>query len=161
MQGGFGAAVRAVLASGGPLPDRRPVTPIHLAADQNDVFVPALAALLAATVLTALPVIFAPGLRRARTVRPVTIAAGTLAVVALVIAAWQAGVGVRTLQDERARLSAELATEHGYRLDDRQVGSLVDGDPVDVDGSSLRLRQDGDRGVGLLVDGRAAPRTQA
>lgn len=142
--------------------DRRPVTPIHLAADQNDVFLPALAALLVATLLVVVPVVLAPAVRRARNGRVAVVVIAVLAVAALVVAAWQAGIGVRTLQSERARVGAELASEYGYHLDPEQVGALVDGDRISVDGSSLRLRRGEDRPLELLVGGRVrAPRTQA
>lgn len=99
----------------------------HFAAGQNLVFVPALVALLAATVLICLPIVFAQRLRRSGRRAPLVALATVLAVVALVGAAWLAGVGFRTLGDERAAVRAQLAAQYGLRLDAGQVGELIDG----------------------------------
>ena len=99
----------------------------HFASNQNLVFVPALLALLVAVVLICLPVVFVQMLRRTRRLVPVAITAGVLAAAVLVLAAWQAGVGFRTLGDERARVQAEIAQRYDLRLSGGQVGELVDG----------------------------------
>lgn len=99
----------------------------YFAENQNLVFVPALLALLAATVLICLPIVFSQGLRRSRRRIPVLAVAAVLAAVALVGTAWLAGTGFRTLGDERARVQTELRERYGIRLTGGQVGELVDG----------------------------------
>lgn len=115
----------------------------HFAEHQNDVFLPAALLVLIAVVLGALPVVFAPGLRRARSGRSLTAVAAVVAAVSLVAGAWQAGLGVRILQDERARIGAEVRTGYGLDLDAGQVAMLVDGDVVP-------LRRFGEEGVRLV-----------
>lgn len=106
----------------------------HFADQQNTVFVPALIALLVATVLICLPIVFAPGLRRRRRGgRALIVVAGALAAVALVVAGWQAGIGVRTLQQEREQLRADVQARYGLELDSGEANELVNG------GAPLRL----------------------
>jgi hypothetical protein len=99
----------------------------YFAANQNVVFLPALFALLAATVLVCLPIIFRPTLRRSKRRTPVLVLDGVILVVALIGTAWLAGVGFRTLGDERADLRAQLQQRYDVRLDAGQVGELIDG----------------------------------
>lgn len=99
----------------------------HFASNQNVVFVPALVALLVAAVLICLPIVFVQALRRSRRLVPVGIVAGVLAVAALVLTAWQAGAGFRTLGDERARVRAEIAERYDLRLTSGEVGEMIDG----------------------------------
>lgn len=95
--------------------------------NQNVVFIPALFALLAATVVICVPIIFAPTLRRSGRRTPLIALAVVFAVVGLVGTAWLAGTGFRTLGDERARVQAEIQRIYGVQLDGDQVGELVDG----------------------------------
>lgn len=95
--------------------------------NQNVVFIPALFALLAATIVICLPIVFAPTLRRSGRRTPLIALAIVFAVVALVGTAWLAGTGFRTLGDERARVQADIQRIYGVRLDGGQVGELVDG----------------------------------
>jgi hypothetical protein len=99
----------------------------YFAANQNVVFIPALFALLAATVLICLPIIFGRGLRRSKRRTPVLVIDAIVVLVALVGAAWLAGIGFRTLGDERAGVRAQLQQRYGVQLDAGQVGELVDG----------------------------------
>jgi hypothetical protein len=93
------------------------VTIPYFGPDQNVVFVPALLALLAATVLICLPIIFAPALRRSSRRTPLIALAAVFAVVALVGTVWLGGTGFRTLGDERARVQASIQRIYGVRLD--------------------------------------------
>lgn len=103
----------------------------HFAENQNLVFLPALLAVLVATVLICLPIIFVQALRRSRRIVPVTVVALVLAAGVLVVAGWQGGVGFRTLGDERSRVQAELRTTYGLvDLSVADVGELVDGGRV-------------------------------
>ena len=99
----------------------------HFAGQQNDVFVPALLALLAAAVLLCLPVVLAQALQRSGRRGPVTAAAAVLGVIALGIAGWQVAAGFGALQGERAQVRADLASRYGVELTPGQVGELVDG----------------------------------
>lgn len=99
----------------------------YFAENQNLVFVPALLALLAATVLICLPVAFSQSLSHSRRRVPVLTVAGLLAAVALVGTVWLAGDGFRTLGDERALVQADLEQRYGIRLTGGEVGELVDG----------------------------------
>lgn len=103
------------------------MTILHFAANQNLVFVPALLALLAATVLICLPIIFVQGLRRSRRIMPVTAVCLVLAAGALAVTGWQGAIGFRTLGDERARVATELQQRYGLGLTTAEVGELVDG----------------------------------
>lgn len=113
----------------------------HFAVEQNDVFVPALLAALVATIAIALPVVLAPTLRRGRRGRPTVVLAAAVAAVALVVAGWQAGVGVRTLQQERVRVAVELRDRYGLDLRPAQVAALVDGAAVRLGGRPVELRR--------------------
>ena len=103
----------------------------YFAGNQNLVFVPALLALLVATVLICLPIVFAPSLRRSKRRTPLLVGAGVLAVVAVVGAAVLAGTGFRTLSDERTQLQADLASQYGLhvgqQLQDGDVNELING----------------------------------
>jgi len=99
----------------------------YFAANQNLVFLPALLVLLAATVLICLPIVFGPTLRRSKRRTPVLVVDALVVVVLLVGAALLAGVGFRTLGDERAHVQASIQQRYGVRLDSGQVGELVDG----------------------------------
>jgi hypothetical protein len=103
------------------------VTIPYFAGNQNVVFVPALCAVLAATVLVCLPIVFAQRLRRSPFRISVLAAGSALAAVALIGAAWLAGAAFRTLGEERARVQAELQQTYSVRLDRGEVGELVDG----------------------------------
>ncbi|MGT2424901.1 hypothetical protein [Amnibacterium kyonggiense] len=95
--------------------------------NQNLVFVPALFALLAATIAICLPIVFAPRLRRSPR-RPAILAlVVVVAVVALVGTAMLAARGFRTLGDERAAVRTWIATTYDVKLDPGQVGELIDG----------------------------------
>ena len=105
----------------------------YFSTNQNVVFIPALFALLAATVLICLPIIFAPTLRRSSRRIPVIALVAVLAAVALVGTAVLAGAGFRTLGDERARVQASIQRIYGLRLDGGDVGELMDGGkPLEV-----------------------------
>ena len=95
--------------------------------DQNLVFVPALLALLAATVLICLPVVFAPSLRRSKRRAPLTALAAVLAVVALVGTVVLALPGFRTLGEERTAVRAGIEQDYGLRLSDGDVNELLNG----------------------------------
>ena len=99
----------------------------YFSANQNVVFIPALLALLAATVVICLPIVFAPRLRRSPRRAPVVALVVVVAVVALVGAALLAGRGFRTLGDERAAVQGWIAKTYGVQLNIGQVGELVDG----------------------------------
>lgn len=99
----------------------------YFAGDQNLVFVPALLSLLAAAVLVCLPIAFAQVLRRSRHRAPVIASAAVLAGIALAVAAWSAGVGVRALAAERASVQAAIRTGYGVQLTGDQVRELIDG----------------------------------
>ena len=101
----------------------------HFADQQNLVFVPALLAVLVATVLICLPVVFAPALRRGRRARrrALVVVAGAVAAAALVVAGWQAGIGVRTLQQERTAVAAQLQSQYGLDLPLGDVNELLNG----------------------------------
>jgi hypothetical protein len=130
--------IRPVLASVGPggdaLPDRREarLSIPYFGSDQNLVFVPALFALLAATVVICLPIVFAPALRRSSRRTPVIALVVVFAVVGLVAGGWLAGTGFRTLGNERAAVQAWIERTYGVRLDGGQVGELVDGGKPEV-----------------------------
>ncbi|TDS75942.1 hypothetical protein [Amnibacterium kyonggiense] len=94
---------------------------------QNVVFVPALLALLAATIVICLPIVFAPNLRRSPRRTPVIALVVVFAVVALVGTGWLAGIGFRTLGNERAAVRSWIAKTYDIRLDPGQVGELIDG----------------------------------
>jgi hypothetical protein len=174
-----------VLASGGPAPGTTasgPETPPpkaaviihHFASNQNDVFIPALLALLVATVLVCLPIVFREPLRRSGRRGPVLGVLVALAVVALGVTVWQAGTGFATLGSERARVQADIRSRYGIALDGGQVGELVDGGKPKValptqaaalglaspeEPKTLRLKAespDGDR-YDLLLGGKPLP----
>lgn len=179
-----GPCVPAVLPSAVRLPRaqwtrlKKPVTIEYFADQQNLVFVPALGALLIATVLICLPIVFAPTLRRRSSARfrGVVVAAGVLAGVALVAAGWQAGVGLRTLQAERASVSQQLQDRYRLGLTSGEVGELVNGGAPDKaypDLASaldlkatrsgehpLRLRTSGAGGYELTYGGAPVPTAQ-
>ncbi len=102
----------------------------HFAGSQNAVFVPALLLLLVATVAICLPIVLAPGIRKAGRSRPVAVVAGLVAVAALGAAAVGAGAAFRDLGSERAAVRAELRERYGLALDSAQVGELIDGGAV-------------------------------
>lgn len=129
----------------------------HFAADQDDVFVPALLALLLATAAIVLPVVLAPALRRSRRSRALVAAAAVVAVLSLVLAGWQTGVGLRALQDDRARVGAQLRDRYGLELDRADVGVLVDGGRVRIDGETIRLRPIGPDRVEVVAGRRVLP----
>jgi hypothetical protein len=99
----------------------------YFAGNQNLVFVPALLVLLVATVLICLPIVFAPSLRRSGRRAPVIALVAVFAVVALVGSAWLAGIGFRTLGDEKVRVRAAIEQDYGVRLDAAEVGQLLEG----------------------------------
>ena len=109
-----------------PLP-RDPVTIHYFADHQNVVFVPALLALLAATLLVCLPIVFVQALTRSGRRTPVTAIAWVLAAVALVLAGWQASVGVGALADERGQLRAGVEARYGVTLTASEANELLDG----------------------------------
>jgi hypothetical protein len=101
---------------------------IHaFAGNQNDVFLRALVAVLVATVALCCPIVFAPTMRRRGLTRPVVAVSVILAVAALTVAGWQAGIGFRTLSDERAQVQSEIQHKFGLRLTSGQVDELVNG----------------------------------
>lgn len=122
-----------MLASGGPGGDAPTpskaisVTIPYFAANQNLVFVPALLALLVATVVICLPIVFAPRLRRSPRRAPTLALVVVVAVVALIGTALLAGRGFSTLGNERAAVQGWIAKTYGVQLDSGQVGELVDG----------------------------------
>jgi hypothetical protein len=99
----------------------------QFASNQNVVFMLALCALLVATIAICAPIVFAPSMQRRGTLKPVIAVAAVVAVVALVIAGWQFGVGAGKLTEERAHLRALIQTEYGLRLTSSQVDELVNG----------------------------------
>lgn len=104
-----------------------PVTILYFGSNQNLVFVPALFALLAATVVICLPIIFAPSLRKSPRRVPLIALAVVVGVVALVGTGIFAGTGFRTLGNERAAVQSWIAKTYGLKLDSGEVGELVDG----------------------------------
>lgn len=134
-----------VLASGGPggpssgpqnLPETPHVTIPYFAETQNLVFVPALFALLASTIVICLPIIFAPRLRRSTRRVPTLALVVVFAVVGLVGTGVLAGSGFRTLGNERAAVQAWIARTYDLRLDGGQVGELVDGGKPELPAST-------------------------
>lgn len=133
----------------------------YFADQQNLVFVPALGALLIATVLICLPIVFAPTLRRASRarLRGVAVVAAVLAAGSLVAAAWQGGVGVRTLQTERASVAQQLQDRYRLGLTSGEVGELIDGGAPDkaypdlVSALDLRANKSGKHPLRLKADG--------
>jgi hypothetical protein len=103
------------------------VTIPYFSAHQNVVFLPALLALLAATVVVCLPIVFGPALRRSSRRTPVLALVVVFTVVGLVGAAWLAGTGFRTLGTERASVQASIQRIYGVRLNGAQVNELLDG----------------------------------
>jgi hypothetical protein len=99
----------------------------YFAADQNLVFVPALLALLAATVLICLPIVFAPALRRSKRRAPLLALVVVLAVVALVGTVVLALPGFRTLGAERAAVRAGIERDYGLQVTDGEANELVNG----------------------------------
>ena len=99
----------------------------HFAGDQNLVFVPALLALLVATVLVCLPIVLVTVIRRSGRRVPIVAAAAVLAVLALGVAGWQAALGFGALNAERAQVRADLSDRYGIDLTPGEVGELVDG----------------------------------
>jgi hypothetical protein len=103
------------------------VTIPYFAANQNLVFVPALLALLVATVVICLPIVFAPRLRRSPRRAPALALVVVVAVVALVGTALLAGRGFSTLANERAAVQTWIAKTYDVQLTSSEVGELVDG----------------------------------
>ena len=103
------------------------VTIPYFAGNQNLVFVPALLALLAATVLICLPIVFAPSLRRSKRRAPLLVVAGVLTAVALAGAAVLTASGVRTLADERVRLQADLRAAYDLSVTSADANELLNG----------------------------------
>jgi hypothetical protein len=103
------------------------VTIPYFAGNQNLVFVPALLALLAATVLICLPIVFAPSLRRSKRRAPLLVTAGVLAAVAVVGAAVLTASGVGTLADERVRLRSDLRAAYDLSVTSADANELING----------------------------------
>lgn len=105
----------------------------YFAAQQNQVFVPALAALLVAVIAICLPIVLAPALRRASRGRTRALLglAAVVAAAALVVTGWQVGVGLRTLQAERASVAARLQERYGLDLSSGDVSELLNGGAPD------------------------------
>lgn len=103
------------------------MTITYFGSDQNLVFVPALVALLVATVVICLPIVFAPTLRRSSRRVPTIALVVVVAVVALVGTGIFAGMGFRTLGTERADVQRQIQQTYGVDLDLGQVGELLDG----------------------------------
>ena len=99
----------------------------YFAANQNLVFVPALLALLVATVVICLPIAFAPSLRRSPRRAPTLALVVVVALVALVGTALLAGRGFSTLGNERAAVQSWIAKTYDVQLTSAEVGELVDG----------------------------------
>ncbi|MBW4041907.1 MAG: hypothetical protein HIU86_07230 [Acidobacteria bacterium] len=98
----------------------------YFGTNQNVVFIPALLALLASTVVICLPIVFAPSLRRSRRRVPLLAVAGVLALIGLAGTVVLAATGFRTLGDERARVQASIQRIYGLQLTGGEVGDLVD-----------------------------------
>jgi energy-coupling factor transporter transmembrane protein EcfT len=129
----------------------------YFAEHQNDVFIPALVAVLVATVLLVLPAIAGTLLARIRgraVIRALTIALGA---VALVIAVQQTVVGFRELDEQHDSVQRAIGSRYGLQLSGEQVSSLLEGGTVKVAAagpvSAVRLtrRDDGDY---TLTDGK-------
>ena len=99
----------------------------YFAADQNLVFVPALLALLAATVLICLPIVFAPAVRRSKRRAPLLALVVVLAVVALVGTVVLALPGFRTLGAERSAVRSGIERDYGLQITDGEANELVNG----------------------------------
>jgi hypothetical protein len=104
----------------------------YFAERQTDVFVPALAALLVATVAVVLPVVFAPLLKKVRGRRALVAIAGVLAAAALVTTVVEGVAGFQALGAERASVQRGIADRYGLRLTQGQVASLLEGGRVQV-----------------------------
>ena len=114
----------------------------YFAEHQNDVFIPALAAALVATLLLTIPVLAAPLLRaapRRRALNAVTIVLGALA---LVVAGLQAWAGFGALDAQHDDLRSGLASRYGLQLRDDQVSTLIEGGSVRVtaDGATRTVK---------------------
>jgi hypothetical protein len=99
----------------------------YFSTHQNVVFIPALLALLVATVVICLPIIFAPTLRRSSRRVPLLALVAVFAVVGLAGTVVLAASGFRTLGDERARVQASIQRIYGVQLNGGEVGELMDG----------------------------------
>lgn len=104
----------------------------YFAERQTDVFVPALAALLVATVAVVLPVVFAPLLRKMRGRRALVAVAVVVAAAALVLTVVEGVAGFQALGDQRASVQRDIADRYGLRLTPPQVASLLEGGRVKV-----------------------------
>ncbi|MDH2445300.1 hypothetical protein QDR37_15215 [Amnibacterium sp. CER49] len=104
----------------------------YFAERQTDVFVPALAALLVATVAVVLPVVFAPLLARMRSRRALLAIAGAVAAVALVLTVVEGAAGFAALGEQRDSVQRDIAGRYGLTLTPGQVASLLDGGKVKV-----------------------------
>ena len=125
----------------------------HFADQQNLVFVPALIALLIATVAICLPVVFAPALHRGRRGRrrgPIVLA-GIVGAAALVVAGWQGGVGIASLQNERSQVQADIRARYGLDLPSGDVSELISG------GAPQRVLPEQAAAVGLRSTGKRYP----
>jgi hypothetical protein len=85
------------------------VTIPYFAGNQNLVFVPALLALLVATLLICLPIVFAPSLRRSKRRTPLLVVAGLVAA------------------DERGKLQADLRSQYGVSVTSADANELLNG----------------------------------
>jgi hypothetical protein len=104
----------------------------YFAERQTDVFVPALAALLVATVAVVLPVVFAPLLKKMRGRRALVAIAAVVAAAALVLTVVEGAAGFRALGEQRASVQRGIADRYGLRLTQGQVASLLEGGKVKV-----------------------------
>lgn len=141
----------------------------YFAAQQNQVFVPALAALLVAVVAICLPIVLAPALRRRsrRRNRAVLGLAAVVAAAALVVTGWQAGLGLRTLQAERESVAARLQERYGLDLTSGDVSELLNGGAPDkaypqlVSALDLRPNDSGKHPLRLKADATSEPAAEA
>ena len=95
---------------------------------QNDVFIPALALVLVASVVIALPIILGPTLARRGRRGPVLTLCGTIAGLALIGAVIAAVPGFATLHGQRTTLQSELRTIYGLDVPLEVATKLLNGD---------------------------------
>ena len=97
---------------------------------QDDVFIPSIVLVLVAALLIALPVVFAPLVRRMRAGRALVallVAGAALAVIAAVVVAVP---GFGTIAQQRATVQARIQSTYGLTLAPGDVARLVNGDTV-------------------------------
>ncbi|WP_375399977.1 hypothetical protein [uncultured Amnibacterium sp.] len=107
---------------------------------QNDVFIPALAFVLVAAIVIALPILFGPTLARRGRRRPVLTLCVAVAAIALVGAALASLPGFATLNAQRQTLQSELRDRYGIDVPIRDAGKLLNGDTFVLPATHLKQK---------------------